>query len=180
MEEQNRVPEVKIMNPDGSVESVPVKGPTHIVLTYPSQDTEIMFRASDMMMIAERQKCTIVFGEDPSAPVTSPKKKQSRVFMESDIKLVIGLDEFPWNHNGSRYMREVIATNDLMGRELSTPLIGPMGQLPDSNPIIHPVIEDRCQEGLILMAPDSLDMRTNGGGMEAVNMKPFNKSLKTN
>ncbi len=150
--------------------------PTHIVLTYPSQDTEIMFRASDMMMIAERQKCTIVFGEDPSAPVTSPKKKQSRVFMESDIKLVIGLDEFPWNHNGSRYMREVIATNDLLGLELSTPLSA-REELAGGQ---RAVIEDRCQEGLILMAPDSLDMRTNGGGMGAVNMKPFNKSLKTN
>ncbi len=152
MEEQNRVPE-----------------PTHIVLTYPSQDTEIMFRASDMMMIAERQKCTIVFGEDPSAPVTSPKKKQSRVFMESDRKLLIGTDEFAWNHNGSKYMREVIATNDMLGKELSSPIEA-----------VHSMIEDRCQEGLILMAPDSLDMRTNGGGMSAVNMKPFNKSLKTN
>jgi len=147
-----------------------VPEPTHIVLTYPSQDTEILFRASDKMMIAERQKCTIVFGEDPSAPVTSPKKKQSRVFMESDEKLVIGLDEFQWNHNGSRYMREVIANNDLLGIELST------------QPCTHreAVIEERCQEGLIVMAPDSLDMRTNGGGMGAVSMKSFNKSLKTN
>jgi hypothetical protein len=147
-----------------------VPEPTHIVLTYPSQDTEIMFRASDMMMIAERQKCTIVFGEDPSAPVTSPKKKQSRVFMESDRKLVIGEDNYQWNHNGSRYMREIIANNDLLGVDLST------------QPCSHreAVIEERCQEGLITLAPDSLGMRVNGEGIGAVSMKPFNKSLKAN
>lgn len=140
MEELKRVPE-----------------PTHIVLTYPSQDTEILFRASDGMMIAERQKCTLVFGEDPSAPITSPKRKQSRVFLESDPE-ILPSGASHWNTLGSRYMREIVANNDLLGVDLAT------------QPCTHreAVIEERCQEGTVILAPDSLDMRTNGGGMGAI------------
>ena len=149
-------------------ESNRVLEPTHIVFTYPSQDTEIMFRASDGMMIAERQKCTLVFGEDPSANTSNPKRKQSRVFMESDPMVLP--DGCPhWNTFGSRYMRETVANNDLLGVDLSTPCTHR-----------EAVIEERCQEGAVILAPDSLDMRTNGGGMQAVDMKAFNKSLKAN
>jgi hypothetical protein len=143
--------------------------PTHIVFTYPSQDTEIMFRASDGMMIAERQKCTLVFGEDPSAPFSSRLRKQSRVFIESD-PLILPDGCQHWNTLGSRYMREIVANNDLLGLD------------PCTQPCTErtAVIEERCQEGSVILAPDSLDMRTNGGGMQAVDMKAFNKSLKTN
>lgn len=148
--------------------------PTHIVFTYPSQDTEIMFRACDGMMIAERQKCTLVFGEDPSAPISSPKRKQSRVFMESDPEVEVS-GRPHWNTMGSKYMRETVAKADLESCVIDLEGSGIAQYVPASV-----VIEERCQEGSVILAPDSLDMRTNGGGMPAVDMRAFNKSLKAN
>lgn len=127
---------------------------THIVLTYPSQDTEILFRASDGMMIAERQKCTVIYGENPNGPATDPKRKQSRVFMESDPE-ILPAGATHWNTFGSRFMREVVTAADLLSNGLDW----------------KAVIEERCQEGNVILAPDSLDMRTNGGGMAAVNLR---------
>ncbi len=137
---------------------------THIILTYPSQDTECMFRACDGMMIAERQHCTVIYGENPNAAANDPKRKQSRVFLESD-PAILPSGATHWNTYGSRYLREVVAQTDL------------------ENCTGHPgavIIDERCQEGSVILAPDSLDMRTNGGGMAAVDMKSFNKSLKAN
>ncbi len=128
-----------------------------------------MFRASDGMMLAERQQCTLVFGEDPNAPPSNPKRKQSRLFIESDPE-ILQPGQAHWNTMGSRYMRVTVANNDILGVDLATRFDG----------VDAAVIEERCQEGSVILAPDSLDMRTNGGGMNAVNMKTFNKSVKAN
>ena len=141
MEEQNRVPEA-----------------THIVLTYPSQDREVMFRADSKMMVAERDKITVIYGVNPAGGSQDPTRKQSRVFMESDEPAIDGAQR--WNHNGSRFMREVVAAEDLKLQGIST----------------APVIDERNQEGQVILAPGSLGMRTNGDGMAAVNLQPFNKS----
>jgi hypothetical protein len=152
--------------------------PTHIVFTYPSQDSEIMFRACDGMMIAERQKTTLIFGENPNAPSGDPKRKQSRVFMEGGTIDHLG-QSFPWNENGSRYMRTVVAKDDFEGRLPDTqfaPYIEIDPEFPPSQyrPV---VIEERCQEGGVILAPDSLDMRTNGGGMSAVNINKIGRKI---
>lgn len=142
--------------------------PTHIVFTYPSQDTEIMFRACDGMMIAERQSCTLVFGEDVNGGPQNPKRRQSRLFMESDPAVLLP-GQPHWNTCGSRYMRETVAKADLES------CADEFGVIPTAV-----TLDERCQEGSVILAPDSLDMRTNGGGMSAVDMKAFNKSLKAN
>ena len=128
--------------------------PTHIVLTYPSQDIEILFRAIDGMMIGERHKVTVIWGVNPNAGSSDPGRKQSRVFLESDTPMLVGKDAFSWNHYGSRYLRDVVAKLDA-----------------DENGLGKVVIEERSQEGLILMPPDSVDMRTNGGGIRAIGKK---------
>jgi len=154
MEEQNRVPKtVEELTPH------PAAGePNYIVFTYPSQDTEVMFRAPEMLMVAERQKGVVIWGVNPNAAATDPNRKQSRVFMESENPLVISDASFRWNHYGSKYMRSVVAAFDLGLRGIED----------------APRIEERSQEGSVILAPDSLDMRTNGGGMSAVNMKKLN------
>ncbi len=133
--------------------------PNYIIFTYPSQDTEVMFRAPQMIMVAERQKGVVVFGVDTNAPATDPNRKKSRVFMESDNPLVISDSSYTWNHHASKWMRETVTKYDLSLRRI----VGPV------------VLEERCQEGAVILAPDSLDMRVNGGGMGAVNMNKFGK-----
>ncbi len=138
---------------------------THIVLTYPSQDSEIMFRACDGVMIAERQKTTLIFGENPAAGSSDPNKKQSRIFLEGG-EIENNGSTFPWNDFGSRYMRERVARRDLINW-------GEAGLL---NPT-EVVLDVRCQEGGVILAPDSLDMRMNGGGMNAVNLNSIGRKI---
>lgn len=52
--------------------------PTHIIKQYPSNDAEILFRASDGMMIGMREKVTVIYGDDPN-------KRVSRLFIDSDF-----------------------------------------------------------------------------------------------
>lgn len=132
--------------------------PTHILLTYPSQDSEILFRASDGMMIGERQKVTVIYGEDRNAPHSDPRRSRSRVFLEGGTIMHNG-EEYPWNDFGSRFLREVVTREDLNLSATSDP----------------PELEIRCQEQSIILSPDSLQMRTNGGGMPAVQVNRFGK-----
>lgn len=137
---------------------------THILLTYPSQDTEILFRASDGMMIAERQKVTVIYGEDRNAPPSDPRRQKSRIFIEGGEILHNG-EHLPWNEHGSKFLRDRVTRDDLV-----------LNGIPD----VEPFLDIRCQEGSIILAPDSLDMRVNGGGMGAVHSRPVNKSIKAN
>ena len=41
---------------------------THILMKFPSDQREDLFRASDGMMIASRKGCTVMFGENPATP----------------------------------------------------------------------------------------------------------------
>ncbi len=43
--------------------------PTHIIKTYETNDAEMLFRASDGMMIGMREKVTVIFGDDPNRRV---------------------------------------------------------------------------------------------------------------
>ncbi len=158
---------------------------THILLTYPSQDGEILFRASDGMMIGERSKTTVIFGEDRNAPPSDPKRQKSRIFLEGGTIRHNG-EDLPWNDNASRFLREFVAAEDLRlngvtvwvnsnGDEI-LPGDGYLGPRTQMTP--KPALDIRCQEGSVILAPDSLDMRVNGGGMPAVSTRPFNKSLK--
>lgn len=132
--------------------------PNYIIFTYPSQDTEVLFRAPEMMLVAERQKGVVVFGVDTNAPATDPNRKKSRVFMEGSDPLVISGNSYTWNHHASDWMRDTVCRYDLELRGIGGPVL----------------IEERCQEGSVVLAPDSLDMRVNGGGMAAVNLKKLN------
>jgi hypothetical protein len=114
--------------------------PTHIVLTYPSQETELLYRASDGMMIAEAAKCVVIFGE-------SPNKKTSRVFLDHEsayafLRFVAGLDASGF-HPLPDY-RETWA--------------------PDGPLEFAATIEERNQEGMIVLPPDSLELVSNGIG----------------
>lgn len=51
--------------------------PTHIVLSHRSQHSEMLFRASDGMCVAQRKNATVVYGVDPN-------KKQGRVFIDDE------------------------------------------------------------------------------------------------
>lgn len=72
------------------------KKPTHIILQWPSADKEIIFRASDGMMLAERLKNVLIWGE-------IPKDRTSRLFLET---------EGP-NHYAADYLRDIVAVRDL-------------------------------------------------------------------
>jgi hypothetical protein len=65
--------------------------PTHIILEYKSQDSEILYRASDGIAIAQRKKTVVLSGDDPN-------KKQSRVFLDSEY--------------AGRYIRETLPRRD--------------------------------------------------------------------
>ena len=134
---------------------------THIVLTYPSQNTEVMFRASDGVMIAERQNNALNFGEDPNAAASDPKRKQSRIFLETEEKLFANGEEHKWNFNASRYMRERVP-GFVDDEYLTKPIL----------------IDERCQEGSVILAPDSLDLRVNGGGMPAVSLNKIGRKVQ--
>jgi hypothetical protein len=125
--------------------------PTHIVLTWPSQNFEILFRASDGMMIGERKDVTVIFGENPNGNATDPNRKQSRVFLETD-EMYQGQK---WNWFGSRFLRNVVAKQDMER-------IGIADQ---------PVIEERIQEGSVILASGSLELASNGGTVRPVGRK---------
>ncbi len=42
--------------------------PTHIIISFPSDKRDDLYRASDGMMIASRKACAVSFGENPGTP----------------------------------------------------------------------------------------------------------------
>jgi hypothetical protein len=50
---------------------------THIVVKYPSRDTDLLYRASDGMALACRTALTVISGVDPN-----PAKKDHRNFID--------------------------------------------------------------------------------------------------
>ena len=66
--------------------------PTHIVLSYPSQEVEMLFRASDGMALGQVEKITVIWGVDRN-------RGQSRVFIDHE--------------HARRYFREVLPADDL-------------------------------------------------------------------
>ncbi len=51
--------------------------PTHIIVSYPSQNSLALFRASDGMAIGHAQNFTVIFGDDPA-------KREGRNFIDHD------------------------------------------------------------------------------------------------
>lgn len=71
--------------------------PTHIVLNYKSQDTEILFRADDGICIGQRKGMTVVYGE-------APNTKNSRVFLDALF--------------ATKFLREKVTKDDLEARKV--------------------------------------------------------------
>lgn len=65
---------------------------THIIDVYPSQESEMLFRASDGICIGMRKKETVVFGDEPN-------KRNSHVFIDG--------------MHAKKWMETVLATRDL-------------------------------------------------------------------
>ena len=54
-----------------------MKHETHIIVEFPSNDTDLLYRASDGMALACRQGLTVISGADPN-----PAKKDHRNFID--------------------------------------------------------------------------------------------------
>ncbi len=125
---------------------------THILLLEPSQQTEILFRVSDGMMLGECQKNVVVFGAEPN-------KKTSRVFIDHE--------------NATNFLRRV-ADMDAVGiHPLHDYMSGDAKIL--QNCAGEAKIEERNVDGLVVLPEGSRELVSNGGSM-----RPFNKSIKTN
>jgi hypothetical protein len=113
---------------------------THILLIEKSQDTEILFRVSDGMMLGECQKNVVVFGAEPN-------KKTSRVFIDHEnatdfLRLVADMD-FAGIHPLQDF-HNITGYRDCKGKAL---------------------IEERNVEGLVILPPNSRELVSNGGIM---------------
>lgn len=51
---------------------------THILIEYESQDTTLLYRASDGLALACRQKITVISGDDPN-----PAKRKHQNFLDA-------------------------------------------------------------------------------------------------
>ena len=71
--------------------------PTHIIVNYPDNETNVLFRASDGMGFAHQKSVVIVIGEDKNRNV-------SRVFIDLA--------------SAERYIREVLPLLDLAGLDV--------------------------------------------------------------
>lgn len=105
---------------------------THVVMNYASQGSEILFRGSDGIALAQRKKTVVVFGEDPN-------KKSSRVFLN---------DEY-----ASRYLQEVVPANDLKEHEQ---------QIVDADGVVgmalQPILDIRDAEPLIQLPEGAMEL----------------------
>lgn len=107
---------------------------THIILTYKSQDTAMLFRASDGMCLGQYKNETVVYGEEPN-------RKTSRVFVDKE--------------HAARFLREKVTEMDLR----KTGLFAGTADSTDA-----PVeIEDRDGEGQVILAPNSIELPGAGG-----------------
>lgn len=123
--------------------------PTHIIHSWPSQDAERLYRADDGMCVGERKDFTVIWGPSLSTwSPTNPEGRKSRIFMEHHGDTLVDGRMVKWCRFGARFLREVAAKDDLALRGIEG----------------DPVIEVEYQEGLISLAPDSLDLMANGGG----------------
>ena len=56
---------------------------THIIMLYPSQKSDLLYRASDGMNLACRMGATVISGVDPN-----PAKKEHRNFLDENFALM--------------------------------------------------------------------------------------------
>ena len=129
--------------------------PTHVLMVYKSQDSEILARADTGVVIAQRKGATIIFGPEPN-------KRRSHVFLTPEYAF--------------RYL-SIIATEDLR----SCPRCAGIGQitLGVPCPICHgtghrakhdgpreAVVEHRDGEPLLVMPADAMELP---GGIRGLN-----------
>jgi hypothetical protein len=82
--------------------------------------------------------------------------------MESPEDMIVSGQSYKWNHNASNWIRNSLLPFDMELRGLTG----------------DPIVEVWEQEGDVILAPNSLDMRVNGGGMGAVNIQKFGKKVQ--
>lgn len=87
--------------------------PTHIIITFNSQHTELMFRATSGLAMAQWKDTTLIWGVDV-------QHRESRVFMNAEC--------------AARYMREVVAPDDLKAQGIAG---APVFEVRDGEPLIH-------------------------------------------
>ena len=124
--------------PQAQVGTNGVMKPTHILSIYPSQKSEMLFRASDGVRLGQRKNATVVFGEEPNACA-------SRVFLDMEC--------------ATKFLRRV-ADFDIAGQIPDAKWKGDVKALRDIPSLA--VIEDRIAEGLIELPPDSIDFPQHG------------------
>lgn len=98
---------------------------THILLSYPSNNTDVLFRASDGIGIAQRKGVMVIIGEDPN-------KGTSRIFIDEKLAL--------------NFLTEFLPMADLAGLEMDYKFSAK--KIADPKPEV--IIERRSGEGLIL------------------------------
>ncbi len=124
---------------------------THILLIEKSQDTEILFRVSDGMMLGECQKNVVVFGAEPN-------KKTSRVFIDHE--------------NATNFLRYVADLDASGVQELHK---YQEFVLPGEKLQTKAQLDEREVDGMIVLPQGSRELVSNGGPI-----RPFNKSIKMN
>ncbi len=111
---------------------------THIVKKYESQNSEILFRATDAIAIGQRKNEVVVYGEDPN-------RKTSRVFIDSK--------------HASRFLREVIPDQDL---RLRGPFTGSPEERPSGPEQIYVDVDVIDGEPVISLAGADIELPVPG------------------
>lgn len=109
---------------------------THIILEYPNHKSEILFRASDGVGIAQRKESVVIIGEDPN-------KGTSRVFIDG--------------HHAHRFIADTLPALDNAGIEMDYKLSlkAAEAELKCPKELAIPVsIEYRSGEGSIVIPGD--------------------------
>jgi hypothetical protein len=129
-------------------ENNPKPEPTHVWLYFSSQNTEMLFRASDGICIGQRKDETVVFGDKPN-------KRESHIFMDKEHAI--------------KWLREVWAARDMRLSNATQAMTEDEYKILAMKPLSDfvPVIEERDGEGMVVLPPDSIGIVTNGS------MSPF-------
>lgn len=110
--------------------------PTHILLEYKSQKSEILFRASDGVGLAQRKNTVVIIGEDPN-------KGTSRVFIDVEA--------------AHKFITEMLPAFDLAGVEMDYKLSVRLTNEVRAQ-LRHVQLERRSGEGSIVLPADVIDL----------------------
>ena len=108
---------------------------THVLVTHKSQNIEILFRATDGIMIGMQKAKIVVFGERPNF-------KDSRTFME--------------DQQARDWLRFNVARADIQAQREQTDSSAEILKTPDKT--IMPALDIRDGEGLVVLPPDAMEL----------------------